>query len=48
MQKKRITLIISSLTGGGAENICITIANSFAQNGWIVEPLKTENCQGGF
>ena len=37
MQKKRITLIISSLTGGGAENICITIANSFAQNGWIVD-----------
>ena len=22
---------------GGAENICITIANSFAQNGWIVD-----------
>ena len=37
MKKKKITLIISSLTGGGAENICITIANSFAQNGWTVD-----------
>ena len=34
---KKITLIISSLTGGGAEGICISIANSFANNGWHVD-----------
>jgi glycosyltransferase involved in cell wall biosynthesis len=34
---KKITLMISSLTGGGAEGICVTIANSFANNGWHVD-----------
>ena len=34
---KKITLIISSLTGGGAEGICVSIANSFANNGWHVD-----------
>ena len=34
---KKITLIISSLTGGGAEAICLSIANSFANNGWHVD-----------
>ena len=34
---KKITLLISSLTGGGAEGICITIANSFVNNGWQVD-----------
>ncbi len=35
--EKKITLMISSLTGGGAEGVCITIANSFANNGWHVD-----------
>ena len=34
---KKITLIISSLTGGGAENVCVSIANSFANNEWQVD-----------
>ena len=34
---KRITLIISSLSGGGAEGICVNIANSLASNGWQVD-----------
>lgn len=34
---KRITLIISTLTGGGAEGICVNIANNFANNGWQVD-----------
>lgn len=37
--KKKITFIISSLTGGGAEGICVNIANSFANNGWNVDLL---------
>ena len=37
--KKKITFIISSLTGGGAEGICVSIANSFANNGWNVDLL---------
>ena len=34
---KKITLIISSLSGGGAEGICINIANNFSKNGWHVD-----------
>jgi glycosyltransferase involved in cell wall biosynthesis len=34
---KKITLLISSLTGGGAESICVNIANSFVNNGWQVD-----------
>ncbi|MDC0240406.1 glycosyltransferase [Candidatus Pelagibacter sp.] len=29
--------MISSLSGGGAENICVSLANSFAKNGWNVD-----------
>ncbi len=34
---KRISFIISSLTGGGAEGICVNIANNFANIGWQVD-----------
>lgn len=34
---KKITLIISSLSGGGAEGVCVSIANSFANNDWQVD-----------
>ena len=34
---KRISLIINSLTGGGAEGICVNIANNLASNGWQVD-----------
>ena len=36
-KNKKISLIISSLNGGGAENICVSVANSFAKNGWNVD-----------
>lgn len=35
--KNKITFLISTLSGGGAEGVCVNIANSFAQNGWIVD-----------
>ena len=34
---KKITLLISSLAGGGSESVCVTLANSFAVNGWQVD-----------
>tara|TARA_B100001063_G_scaffold223409_1_gene230628 strand:+ start:742 stop:1860 length:1119 start_codon:yes stop_codon:yes gene_type:complete len=34
---KKITLIISSLSGGGAESVCVNVANSFANNDWQVD-----------
>ena len=37
IKEKKITFMISSLTGGGAENVCINIANSFVHNGWQVD-----------
>ena len=33
----KITLLISSLGGGGAEGVCVSIANKFANNGWKVD-----------
>ena len=36
-QEKKITFIISSLTSGGAENVCVNIANNFVNNGWQVD-----------
>ena len=34
---KKITLLISSLAGGGSESVCVTLANSFADDGWEVD-----------
>ncbi len=34
---KKITFLISSLAGGGAEGVCVNLANGLAQNGWNVE-----------
>ncbi len=33
----KITLLISSLGGGGAEGVCVNIANKLANNGWKVD-----------
>ena len=33
----KVTLIISSLAGGGAEKVCVNIANKLANNGWKVD-----------
>ncbi len=37
MNQKAITLIISSLQGGGAERVCVAIANGLVTNGWEVD-----------
>ena len=34
---KKITLMISTLSGGGAENVCVNLANSFANENWQVD-----------
>ena len=34
---KKIIFLISTLSGGGAEGVCVGIANSFADNGWDVD-----------
>ena len=37
--KKKIVLLSSSLAGGGAEGVCVSIANSFVEKGWEVDLL---------
>ncbi|MCG3727435.1 glycosyltransferase [Vibrio cincinnatiensis] len=39
MFKKRITFLISSLYGGGAEGVCVNVANGLADHGWQVDLL---------
>ena len=43
---RKITFLISTLSGGGAEGVCVGIANTFVENGWqvnlIVLNLKNE------
>lgn len=39
MNNKKITLLISSLAGGGAEGVCVNVANGLADNGWQVNLL---------
>jgi len=34
---KKITILISTLSGGGAEGVSVNIANSFAKDGWAVD-----------
>lgn len=34
--QKKITFVISSLAGGGAEKVCVNIANGLASQGWNV------------
>ncbi|HZH88321.1 MAG TPA: glycosyltransferase, partial [Chitinophagaceae bacterium] len=33
---KKITLLISNLAGGGAEGVCVNVANGLAETGWQV------------
>lgn len=42
---KKITLLINSLGGGGAERVCVTLANKLSEMGWIVTVvlLHTKN-----
>ena len=34
--KKKITLLVSSLRGGGAERVCVNVANILISKGWEV------------
>lgn len=36
-ENKKITFLISSLAGGGAEGVCVNVANGLAENGWQVD-----------
>ncbi|AHF01124.1 glycosyl transferase [Thiomicrospira aerophila AL3] len=36
-ETKKITLLISSLAGGGAEGVCVNVANGLAEQGWQVD-----------
>lgn len=36
---KKITIVISSLAGGGAEGVCVNVVNGLADNGWQVDLL---------
>lgn len=44
-QNNKITFLINSLCGGGAERVCVTIANGFSEQGWNVK-LLTLNLDG--
>ena len=35
--EKKITFLISTLSGGGAEGVCVGIANVFSRSGWKVD-----------
>lgn len=37
VNSKRITFLISSLSGGGAKGVCVKIANGLAEQGWQVD-----------
>ena len=37
--KKKIVLLSSSLAGGGAEGVCVNIANGLSNRGWSVDLL---------
>ncbi|TXY22774.1 glycosyltransferase [Vibrio cholerae] len=43
--RNKITLFISSLAGGGAEGVCVNVANGLADHGWQVDlvVLHTNN-----
>ena len=45
LKKKKILLLNSSLAGGGAESVCVSIANKFSDKGWSVDlaVLNTNN-----
>ena len=35
-KEKKVSFFISSISGGGAESVCINIANALSQKGWKV------------
>ena len=39
LKNKKIVLLSSSLAGGGAEGVCVNIANNLARLGWNVDLL---------
>lgn len=36
-KNKKVTFLISSLAGGGAEGVCVNIANGLAERGWKID-----------
>ena len=36
---KKITFLISSLSGGGAELVCVNLANGFDEDAWYVHGI---------
>ncbi len=36
-KNRKIALVISTLAGGGAEGVCVTIANGLAEKGWEID-----------
>lgn len=42
----RITLVIGSLNGGGAERVCVNLANAWVKRGWQVTILTTSQGSG--
>ena len=43
MKNKRITFLIPSLAGGGAERVCVTLANSLFNEGWDIDLVILHN-----
>src|SRR5690554_2970900 len=44
----RITFLISSVSGGGAEAVCVNIANGLSERGWNVELLVLNNLDNSY
>lgn len=44
-KEKKVTFLISSLAGGGAEGVCVNVANGLAEQGWDINlvVLHTKN-----
>lgn len=43
MKNKKITFLIPSLAGGGSERVCVTLANSLLEEGWMIDLVILHN-----
>ena len=43
VHKKKITFLISTLGGGGAERVCVILANGLASIGWLVDVVVVQD-----
>ena len=37
VSKKQVTIVINTLSGGGAQRVCINVANGLINVGWQVD-----------